>query len=446
MEEELRICLINESFPPQVDGVANAVENYAAIINEKYGKAVVAVPFYPGADDGRFPFRVLRFPSINTEKLINYRMGYPFSAEILEEIKAEKVDLIHAHCPFVSAFMARTLREKLDVPIILTYHSKFDIDIKKAVKSEYLRKKILHILAENIKAFDEVWVVSRGAGENLRSIGYEGDYILMPNGADMPKGRMDKKEAGERTAAFKVPEGIPVFLFVGRLAWYKGIDKIFSALSVLKEKGKDFRMVLIGGGTDEKEIKEKARVLKIEASCIFTGIIREREDLRAWYSRADIFVFPSGYDTNGLVVREAAACALPSVLIKGSCAAEDITEGKNGFLCEDSAESLAEKLLFLMEKPELLRKAGESAREEIFLSWEDSVRKAAERYHTVLKKYKAGEYERKHTPMDEWFGAKSRFLEKEMFFKKEKQKIFGKAKLCGKKIKKSAFEKLKKLR
>lgn len=67
----------------------------------------------------------------------------------------------------------------------------------------------------------------------------------------------------------------------------------------------------------------------------FTSPQYDRSVIRAWYCRGDLFLFPSTFDTNGLVVREAAACELASVLVRGSCAAEDITDGRNGFLIEE---------------------------------------------------------------------------------------------------------------
>ena len=69
--------------------------------------------------------------------------------------------------------------------------------------------------------------------------------------------------------------------------------------------------------------------------------MHDREIVRAWYTRADLLLFPSTFDTNGLVVREAAACGLGSLLVRGSCAAEGITDGRNGILIEENAASLA---------------------------------------------------------------------------------------------------------
>ncbi|MBQ2302518.1 MAG: glycosyltransferase [Oscillospiraceae bacterium] len=409
--EDLKVCLINDSFPPLIDGVANTVMNYAKVINEKHGKAIVAAPFHPKEKDSDFSYKVIRFPSINTERIIDYRAGYPFSYETLDKIKAENINIIHTHCPFASTVLARTLREPLNCPIIFTYHTKFDVDIERAVGKGYLKDKIIKGIIRNIEACDEVWVVSEGAGENLKSLGYKGDFIVMPNGVDIPKGKVSKEEIEKYTGEYSLPENVPVFLFVGRMAWYKGLDIILEGLAKLKETGEDFRMVFVGGGLDFDEVKKYSEELGLSEKCIFTGPINNRNAIRAFYSRADLFLFPSVYDTNGLVVREAAACGLASVLIKKSCAAEGILDCETGFTIENSAESLVEKLVFLCKNRELMKKVGENAAEKIYISWEDSVANAVKRYEKVLENYRAGKFERKQTFAEECLETEGEFLD-----------------------------------
>ena len=66
MHDKINVCLLNDSFPPVIDGVANAVVNYGEIISTKnLGKATVVTPEYPGAVDG-YPFDVVRYPSLST--------------------------------------------------------------------------------------------------------------------------------------------------------------------------------------------------------------------------------------------------------------------------------------------------------------------------------------------------------------------------------------------
>ena len=93
MNEKINVCLMNDSFPPLIDGVANTVVNYASIIEEKYGHAIVSTPDYPGVTDN-YPFEVMRYPSINTTKLVGYRAGMPLDVNYLTRISNKDIDII----------------------------------------------------------------------------------------------------------------------------------------------------------------------------------------------------------------------------------------------------------------------------------------------------------------------------------------------------------------
>ena len=154
MREKTGICLLNDSFPPLIDGVANAVVNYAQRLTERGDAVTVATPAVPGADDSAFPFPVLRYPSFDTRKKLGYVSGRPFSPELAARLQKEGVGVLHTHCPIVSTFLARELRDVVDAPIVLTYHTKFDIDIAKAVRGKLLQESAIHALVQNISACD----------------------------------------------------------------------------------------------------------------------------------------------------------------------------------------------------------------------------------------------------------------------------------------------------
>ena len=387
--ENLSVCLLNDSFPPQIDGVANAVLNYARIIQSGPGSAVVGVPDYPGTVDS-YPFPVVRYPSFDTTRLVGYRAGYPFSPRAMDALAAFHPDIIHSHCPVMSTVMARALRERLDIPVVFTYHTKFDIDIRRALYGHLLQQTAIRLLVDNISACDEVWVVSRGAGENLRSLGYQGDYIVMENGVDFPRGPADPERCEALRRELSLPPDVPVYLFVGRMMWYKGIRIVLEALAALRRRGRDFRMLLVGDGMERREMEQLTRELRLDDICLFTGAVRDREKLRAYFSLSDLFLFPSTFDTNGIVVREAAACGTASVLVRGSCAAEDVTEDVNALLIEENAASLAALLERVGADRPALRALGQRALEQLYLSWEDSVARAYARYGTVLDHYRRG--------------------------------------------------------
>lgn len=401
MTQNGTICLLNDSFPPLIDGVANAVKNYAQVISDSGYNTVVVTPAHPDSCDREFPYPIIRYPSLDFRKMTGgYVAGIPFSPDIARALSGKNVTLLHAHCPIISTVLGRELRQVVDAPLVMTYHTKFDIDIANILKSKALRAGSVRALVQNISACDEVWAVSQGAAENLRSLGYQGECVVMSNGVDLPRERVSEQSVLQATKGYDLPGDVPVFLFVGRMMWYKGLKITIDALATLKRRGADFRMVFIGSGADYDEVVSYAESRGIADKCVFTGAIRDRERLRAWYCRASLFLFPSTFDTNGLVVREAAACSLGSVLVKGSCAAEGITQAQNGLLIEENAESMSACLLEMMAHPEKMAQIGENAARELYLSWQDAVKTAMERYQIVIDRYRSGRFPVRREPVD----------------------------------------------
>ena len=417
----MNVCLLNDSFPPVIDGVANAVINYASVLNEMDGNNVaVATPEYPDADYSKYPYLVIPYRSYDTTKIISgYRAGDPFEMQSIDAAKKFSPDIIHSHCPAASTVMARILRKETGAPIVFTYHTKFDVDIAAATKSKILQKESIRALVSNISACDEIWTVSRGAGENLRSLGWEGEFTVMNNGVDFAKGRVDDETVKRTVSGYDLPEAFPVFLFVGRLMKYKGLPLILDAVKQLAENGTDFRMVFVGSGKDADEMKDTVKEYGItlyenkdgeiirtdgrydNGAVIFTGPVYDRNALRAWNTRADLFLFPSTYDTNGIVVREAAACGLASVLIENSCAAEGITDRRNGYIIKETSEDMFRLLREVSGNISDTARVGQNAMDEIYISWEDSVHTAYKRYGEILRMKRSGDLDARKKGMSD---------------------------------------------
>ena len=386
---KLKIGLLNDSFPPMIDGVAAATKAYADAINAGLGEAVVIVPKYPNVIDD-YNYKVFRYHSVPSDRLIGYRAGNPFSPKIVSKLRNEKMDLLHIHCPFASAVMARVIcsSNKSKVPMVFTYHTKFNTDIKARVKIKQIQKIAHRFVLNNINHMDEVWVVSKNAAEDLREFGYKGSYRVMRNGTDFKKGKAPQEDINEIDRIYRLQPDELVFLFVGRMMWYKNLKIIVDSMKILKEKGMRFRMFFVGDGKDRPAVEKYAEQTGLKGCTEFVGAICDREKLRAFYSRADLFIFPSTYDTCGLVVMEAAACDCPSVLVKGSCAAETIDDNVSGFLCDENAQSCANAIENAVSDTEHLKEVGKNASESVYYSWNDAVKAAYSRYEEIVKEHK----------------------------------------------------------
>ena len=386
--KQLNVCLMNDSFPPTIDGVANCVFNYAEIINRKFGDVTVCTPHYPNVQDD-YDYPVIRYPSFDLTRPFGYRAGYPLDKKTIRVLAQKQFDIIHCHCPIMSGILARTLRELIQRPIVLTYHSKFDMDIRQDIRSKTIQDQAVSVILSNINACDEVWTVSQGAGESLRSLGFEGDYIVMENGVDLPRGSASWEAQRGLYKEYHLRKDVPILLFVGRMVWYKGIRTILDGLKLLKNQEVPFQMLFVGSGTDEEAIRAYSAKCGLNDVCQFISSVSDREKLRAFYSIGDLFLFPSTYDTNGLVVREAAACGTASLTLKGSCASEGIVHMQNGLQIDDSPESLARETALALQNKDTCRLLGWRAMDELYLSWEESVSRAYRRYGTVIERFYA---------------------------------------------------------
>ena len=383
----LNIALLNDSFPPVIDGVANATYNYADLLTRNHNcRCTVITPRYPNIVD-HYPFHVVRYQSVKTLKRIGYRAGNPIDIKTINRLRRLQFDLVHVHCPFVSALvgneMVMSLRRK--APIVFTYHTKFGIDIDNRFKGESFRALAKKFVIRNINRSNEVWVVSQGAGEDLRQLGYQGGYRVMENGTDFPRTPPTPAIREKFNREHNLTADDLVLLFVGRMTWVKNFRLMLDGLKMAMNAGLAFRAFFVGDGYDLPEIAQYAQRLGLAGRVLFPGKILDRDKLKEYFCRADLFLFPSTYDTSGLVVKEAAACSCPSLLVRNSCASEGVEDGFSGYLCEENVPDFTHVLLTATADRTKLREVGENASRHIYLSWEDAVSKAYNRYIEIVE-------------------------------------------------------------
>lgn len=383
----IHVGQFNDSFPPTIDGVAQAVKNYASCLHRNHCDVTVVTPAYKNVKDD-YPFEVYRYQSIPLDQRIGYRAGNVFNPEALVQLRRKKFDLMHVHAPFASSVLVSNINHRPRVPVVLTYHTKFEVDIEKRVSNPMFRKVATEFVLKNINAADEVWTVTAKCAESLRALGYEGESRVMENGTDFAFGRADESKIAQLREAYNVPEDTFVFLFVGRMMWYKNVRIILDSLKIVKEKGLPFRCFMVGSGLDAEEMHKYTEEIGLSNEVIFTGPIYDREYLRVFFSLADMFLFPSTYDTSGIVVKEAAACECPSLLVRDSCPAEGVLHDGNGFLGEENAESCAAVILDACNSREHLANVGKEAGKTLYLSWDSAVERAYARYTEILENWK----------------------------------------------------------
>lgn len=376
----MNIAQCTDTFLPVVDGVGRVVTSYAEGLSRMGHQVTVITPIQERAFRAGDPYEVLDYRGIGVPTARQYRTGIAtLDAHYMDKIKWRKFDVVHAHSPSVAGREALRIANKLKVPLIGTFHSKYRNDILRYVNSEILANWGTRCVVNFYEHCDEVWTVSNNAAETLRDYGYKGDIQIIRNGSTIRQ--PDPAWEARAREAFRLSLK-PILLYAGQIDKKKNIPSILSAAAILRRKGYDFQLVLAGQGQDTEMLKCQSRELGLEDCTLFTGHLYDTELLYGLYMSATLFVFPSLYDTGGLVVSEAAMMGTPSLVVENSAPAEFICNGESGFVCKDTAESICammEKYLFEMDEPQR-KTIALHAQNTLPESWGVILRQVEERY------------------------------------------------------------------
>lgn len=396
MNEGYYYGLFNDSFPPVLDGVTLAVENYCKWITASGRKVCVVTPWTPSRrqaanfrlDKDSCIYRYFSLPIYNRHP---YRYGYPrLDPFIWRKIRKTPFRIVHAHCPFSSGRLASYAAKIHGIPLVTTFHSKYRTDLEHSLPTPLVKYEMKRLI-EFYDSATEVWIPQAAVEETLREYGYKGPVRVMDNGNDLLDGIGDiesYKRSSRETIGLRDDEiGL---LFVGQHILEKGIEVIIRSLAQLD--GVRFKMNFIGTGYAEADMKKLVKNLGLDDRVIFRGVIDDRERLRRFYAGSDLFLFPSFYDNAPLVVREAAAMQTPAILPTGSTAAEHITDCENGFLCERTPEAYAETIKRLAADRSSILCAGKGARLTLARTWENVMSEVINLYDEIIARH---EYEKR---------------------------------------------------
>ena len=393
----LRIGQFTDTFLPIVDGVGRVVQAYSETLCRMGHQVTVVAPMYDTGFQGGFPFQLVEYVASSVPGLKQYKVGEAvLDAHYRHRIRMIELDLIHAHSPFTAGSEALRLAALRKLPLVATFHSKYYDDFLRATRSESIAKMGVKLVVSFYNRCDEVWAVGKSTAEVLREYGFEGEIQVMPNGATMRTAKPgDVEEVNRRWNLGDTP----LILFVGQMDWKKNILTVLEACAEMKKVGTPFRLLLAGQGMDMNAIAGKIHELNIQDRAEQLGHITDASLLDALYARASIFAFPSLYDAAPMVVREAAVMGTPSVMVRGSTAAEIIHDGENGLLCGNDPKDLARVITGALQDPEKLKAIGDRARETIPVPWDRVMEIAAERYERLVALGKEGKLKDKRKRM-----------------------------------------------
>ncbi len=382
MDTGLRIAVVTETYPPEVNGVARTIAKMVegalqrgdtvSLVRPRQASDV-NVAARLGSDARHTGFSELLVRGFPIPRYPGMQFGVPAIGRLKSHWRENRPDVVQVVTEGPLGWAAVSAARALDIPVVSEYHTNFQsysghygLGLLQRLISSYMRH--LHnrstctlvptsALAKQLQyeGYRRVQVVSRGVDTAIFAPGLRSEELRRQWGL--------------------APGGLAV-VYVGRLAAEKNIALLVRAFSPIRSAYPDARLIFVGDGP------LRSQVAQVFPDAIFAGM-RHGVDLAAHYASADMFLFPSLTETFGNVVSEALGCGVPVVAFRYAAAAELVTSGVNGWLAEPGDEgdfiSAACQCANAVRDPERLAKFQHAAAAAAApLSWQNIHQRMAE--------------------------------------------------------------------
>jgi glycosyltransferase involved in cell wall biosynthesis len=327
-ERALRIAVVTETYPPEVNGVARTIAAMIAVLCRR-GHSVQLVrprqdtdplPYDDGVEDCGVE-TVLR-PGMRLPRYPGLRLGFPAKRALLRMWQEQRPDVVQVVTEGPLGVSAVSAAARLGIPVVSEFHTNFDaysrhygFGLLSGVVASHLRR--LHSRA------DVTLVPTEDTRARLAAAGYR-RVMVVGRGVDT-----ESFGPGHRSDALRRSWGAGahdlVAMYVGRVAPEKNLELFVHAVDAMRAIAPPTRVVIVGDGPATAALRDR------HPDYHFAGVKRGAE-LAAHYASADVFLFPSLTETFGNVTTEALASALAVVAYDYAAARQHIRHGVSGLL------------------------------------------------------------------------------------------------------------------
>lgn len=359
----MKILFISDVYFPRVNGVSTSIETFRANLHALGHTVHLVAPDYltPSANETdvlRVPAR--RVPLDPEDRFMSYR----WVRRHLDKFRSEKYDLIHIQTPFVAHYLGTRLSHLLGAPCVETYHTFFEEYLYHYIP--LLPRRTLRFAARRFSrhqgnSLDGMVVPSHPMLQVLKDYGITTPTEVIPTG--IAPGSF---VPGDR-AAFRHKYGIaqdrPMLLFVGRVAHEKNIDFLLKVVDRVRHEIADVLFVIAGEGPARESLAREVLALGLGANVMFLGYLNRLTELNSCYCSADIFIFASRTETQGLVLLEAMAQGVPVVSTAELGTRDVLQEGQGVWIAQEELIDFSKKVVDMLGNAQARQNLGVLARD-----------------------------------------------------------------------------------
>ncbi len=350
----MRIGMFANSYLPVVNGVVRSIMLYRQGLLDRCHFVGVFAPDARNYEDEQ-PF-IFRYPAIPLPTQLKLSFPVVAAPHITWMVPRLKLDVIHAHHPVIVGAEAARFSEELDIPLIFTFHTMYHeyTHYFLGMDNELVKQIVRKSVRDFANRADHIIAPSPAVVDLMPDYGITKPVDILPTPVDIEQFKPRPKPLLDD------PDRVRL-IYVGRVAKEKNLDFLLRVFARVAAKDERVEMLLVGGGPSLEDLKKLARQLKIDNRITFTGMVpfeRVVDEL----SQADLFIFSSTSETQGLVVLEAMAAGLPLVMVASKALMYFVNPDEDCVVVPEDEEDMTAAILALIDAPARLRAMGQAAR------------------------------------------------------------------------------------
>ena len=359
----MKILFISDVYFPRINGVSTSIETFRHELRAHGHTVHLIAPDYltPSSDETgilRAPAR--RVPLDPEDRF----MSFKWVMQHLDKFRSEQYDIIHIQTPFVAHYLGTKLSRLLNIPCIETYHTFFEEYLYHYVP--LVPKKLMRMVAKRFSlhqgnSLHGMVVPSHPMLHVLKNYGISTHAEVIPTGIEP-----DSFVLGDRATFrknYNIPQNRPVLLFVGRVAHEKNIGFLLKVVDQARKIIPDVLFVIAGEGPARESLMQDVKELGLSDNVMFIGYLDRHTELNNCYRSADIFIFASRTETQGLVLLEAMAQGVPVVSTAELGTRDVLMEGMGVWIAKEELADFSEKVVKMLSNADLRKELGEAGRD-----------------------------------------------------------------------------------
>jgi glycosyltransferase involved in cell wall biosynthesis len=360
----LRIAVVTETWPPEVNGVAMTLAKLVQGLSHRNHDVQLIRPRQTKTDspmsDSSLEEVLMRGMPI--PRYPELKLGLPSKKTLVKTWTLRRPDVVHIATEGPLGWSALQAAKVLKLPVTSDFRTNFQ-SYSKHYGVGWLRKPIVAYLRKFHNATACTMVPTRELMRTLSENGFA-NLKVVSRGVDTKLFNISKRDTSLRRS-WGATDNTKVLISVGRMAPEKNLDQVLKTYEALKSTGQSFKLVMVGDGPLKEQFQKRYPEI------IFPGMLSQ-SNLAAYYASSDLFIFPSQTETFGNVTLEALASGIPVLAFDCAAARDWVQTGVNGWLvAENNPEGFSAQAVTIFNSKDLLDQITQSTRQQVVhLDWD----------------------------------------------------------------------------